>query len=241
MTIYGFTMEDGADAMWALYGSAIRIGQNLGLNRLEAEERGKTWPPLWSTRMQREMGRRVWWTFAALDWSHASSHGGIYCIHPSQNFTALPANLDDDRLDDDGAELPLDVYTPISMQIFRFKFVTLYREVTDHMATRKIPSYPFIMRMDSELMISAHGLPSHFKNPDKLPLDMPNQVSFDVVKLADTPARRRLDIHQPHSQHPACASAPLILPARVPRQTVHDIQGTLCASVPRRAAPHRAC
>lgn len=75
MTVYGFGMEDGADATWALYGSAIKIGQNLGLNRLEEEASDKTWAPLWSSRLQREIGRRVWWTFVCLDWSHAVAHG----------------------------------------------------------------------------------------------------------------------------------------------------------------------
>lgn len=32
------------------------------------------------------------------------------------------------------------------MQIFRIKFVHLYREITDHMATYKTPQFPFIKK-----------------------------------------------------------------------------------------------
>lgn len=79
-------------------------------------------------------------------------------IHPSQNLTALPANLDDDQLEDpDAVPQPMSVYTvslscsarsdmkPISMHILRFKFVQLYREITDYMASRHTPSYSFIL------------------------------------------------------------------------------------------------
>jgi hypothetical protein len=75
MTIYGFGMEDGADATWALLGTAVKIAQNLGMNRLEAEAADKVWSPVWNTRLRREMGRRVWWTFVSLDWAHAIAHG----------------------------------------------------------------------------------------------------------------------------------------------------------------------
>ena len=34
---------------------------------------------------------------------------------------------------------------PISMQICRIKFVELYRQITDHMASRSTPSYSFIL------------------------------------------------------------------------------------------------
>jgi hypothetical protein len=75
MTIYGFAMEDGGDGTWTLCGTAIKIAQNLGLNRLEAEGPGKDWGEKWNSRLKREMARRVWWTFVSLDWAHAMAHG----------------------------------------------------------------------------------------------------------------------------------------------------------------------
>lgn len=112
MTVYGFGLEDGADATWALCGSAIKIAQNLGLNRLEAEAPGKVWSPLWRSRLRRELGRRLWWTFVALDWSNAIAHGSTYQVVPMQNLCALPSNLRDDQLEDDDAVAePLTVYT----------------------------------------------------------------------------------------------------------------------------------
>lgn len=112
MTVYGFGLEDGADATWALCGSAIKIAQNLGLNRLQEEAPGKVWSPLWRSRLRRELGRRVWWTFVALDWSNAIAHGSTYQVVPMQNLSALPSNLRDDQLEDDDAVAePLSVYT----------------------------------------------------------------------------------------------------------------------------------
>jgi len=75
LTVYGFAMDDGGDGTWTLCGAAIKIGQNLGLNRLEAEGKNKDWDPQWNSLLKREMARRVWWTFVSLDWSHAISHG----------------------------------------------------------------------------------------------------------------------------------------------------------------------
>lgn len=150
-------------------GAAIKIAQNLGLNRLEAETPDKTWAPVWASRLKREIGRRLWWTFVALDWSHAIAHGSTYCIHPAQNLTVFPSNLRDDELDDpDAAPQPMSVYTPISMQIFRFQFVQVYREITDHMAAHPDPPYTFIEAMHEKIVDLASTLPDHFRRPERL-------------------------------------------------------------------------
>lgn len=47
------------------------------------------------------------------DWSHALAHQGTYSIHPSQNHTSLPANIDDaDLVEADVIQSkPLNVHT----------------------------------------------------------------------------------------------------------------------------------
>ncbi|KAL1410680.1 hypothetical protein Q8F55_004699 [Vanrija albida] len=197
MTIYGYGMEDGADATWALCGSAIKIAQNLGLNRLEAEEAGKVWTALWDTRLRREIGRRVWWCFVSLDWAHAIAHGSSYSVHPSQNLTALPANLEDDQLEDPAAvPHPLSVYTPINMHIFKCKFVTLYREITDHMMAHATPSYAFILAMDDSIIDLARSLPRHFQDPMHLPADADPAVVTDSIFLSITANTRLVRLHR---------------------------------------------
>ncbi|WOO85297.1 putative transcriptional regulatory protein [Vanrija pseudolonga] len=197
MTIYGYGMEDGADATWALCGSAIKIAQNLGLNRLEAEEPGKVWTALWGSRLKREIGRRVWWCFVSLDWAHAIAHGSSYSVHPSQNMTALPANLDDTQLEDPTAiPHPLSVCTPINMHIFKCKFVTLYREITDHMTIHKTPSYSFILAMDDSIIDLARSLPPHFQNTMHLPIDASPALVTDSIFLSITANTRLVRLHR---------------------------------------------
>lgn len=68
-----------------------------------------------------------------LDWSHATAHNGCYSIHPSQNFTNFPSNVDDNDLQEGNPVVskPMDVHTDTSFTICRLKFVALYRELVD--------------------------------------------------------------------------------------------------------------
>lgn len=68
-----------------------------------------------------------------LDWSLATAHNACYSIHPSQNFTDFPANVDDNDLQDNQPinARPLDQHTDTSFTICRLKFVALYRELVD--------------------------------------------------------------------------------------------------------------
>ena len=42
------------------------MSRNLGLNRLgvESDAGGRKWPERWRTPVQREIGRRIWWSLA---------------------------------------------------------------------------------------------------------------------------------------------------------------------------------
>lgn len=42
------------------------MSRNLGLNRLgvEGDAAGRKWPDRWRTPVQREIGRRIWWSLA---------------------------------------------------------------------------------------------------------------------------------------------------------------------------------
>ena len=59
----------------------IQIAQNLGLSRLGGESGPQTvWPTRWQSLIKREIGRRVWWNLAYLDWSYAQAHQMSYCV-----------------------------------------------------------------------------------------------------------------------------------------------------------------
>ncbi|EEB97961.1 hypothetical protein MPER_02620, partial [Moniliophthora perniciosa FA553] len=85
---------------WALLGSAIKIAQNLGLSELGSEADSKSWGCSWNSLIKRETARRIWWNLIFNDWSNAAAHHGAYSIHPTQNRTALPANVNDADLVD---------------------------------------------------------------------------------------------------------------------------------------------
>ncbi|KAF9444653.1 hypothetical protein P691DRAFT_736145 [Macrolepiota fuliginosa MF-IS2] len=125
--------HDESDSQWALTGAAIKIAQNLGMSRLGNETGTRQYPPEWRSSIRREVGRRIWWCLVSHDWSHALAHQGTYSIHPSQNHTSLPANIDDNDLveADVVQSKPLNVHTEMSSFLCRLRFVDIYRQMVD--------------------------------------------------------------------------------------------------------------
>jgi hypothetical protein len=57
---------DGTQTLFALLGAAIKIAQNMGLSSLGREEQDdnharRNWVGRWTSLVQREVGRRIWW------------------------------------------------------------------------------------------------------------------------------------------------------------------------------------
>ncbi|WVQ86192.1 hypothetical protein IAT38_008360 [Cryptococcus sp. DSM 104549] len=103
MGVYQYNTDLAADSHWSLLGSAIKIAQSLGLQRLGSEDQPSTaWPAAWRDPARRDVGRRIWWNLVYLDWSFAPSYGWTYCIHPSQNLAALPSNINDIEVENEG-------------------------------------------------------------------------------------------------------------------------------------------
>jgi hypothetical protein len=109
ISVYAYNVDEQADAAFALVGTAIKIAQNLSLNRLDDKrfmEKEVAKNRLASggrdtgevSLLQIELSKRVWWYLIWLDWSHALSHGGSYSIHPAHNSTNLPSNINDEDL-----------------------------------------------------------------------------------------------------------------------------------------------
>ncbi|KAG7086142.1 hypothetical protein E1B28_002101 [Marasmius oreades] len=126
MGIYQQNIGD-SDSHWALLGSAIKIAQNLGIDRLGTEYDRKTYLGPWKSVVRREVGRRVWWNLIHNEWSNAATHHGSYSIIPSQNRTGLPLNVNDIDLQDDFGPIeqaPHTKYTEMTYSLMRFRIQT---------------------------------------------------------------------------------------------------------------------
>ncbi|KAL0574523.1 hypothetical protein V5O48_007438 [Marasmius crinis-equi] len=150
MGIYQQNLDD-SDSHWALLGSAIKIAQNLGLARLGSESDSKNYAGPWKSVVRREVARRVWWNLVYGDWSHAASRNGIYVVHPLQNRTGYPPNIDDNDLVDGEPlkEAPSTHVTQMTYSLTRFRFVEIYRQIVDNMENPM--GYGFIVDTDLRL------------------------------------------------------------------------------------------
>ncbi|THU93548.1 hypothetical protein K435DRAFT_189601 [Dendrothele bispora CBS 962.96] len=157
---------DEADSHWALLGSAIKIAQNLGISRLGSESENRKYTGLWKSLVKRETGRRVWWSLIFDDWSHAAAHNGAYSVHPSQNHTALPANINDTDLVEGQPlrEMPETQYTEMTLSRTRYRFVDLYRQIVDNMQSPSSSGYGFILEMDVKLRKMQEEVPLYFQD-----------------------------------------------------------------------------
>lgn len=129
MGIYQNCYQKQADAHWALLGTAIKVAQNLGCNSIDADGYVEPVRHYLQTPADREIARRIWWNFLWLDWSHATSHRGLYSANPDQNHTLLPTNVIIEN--NNVIETNSDEYTSILYTIFRMRYVDIHRQVVD--------------------------------------------------------------------------------------------------------------
>lgn len=142
------------------------MSQGLGLSRLGAEQQSVDGKPLpmwtgrWSSLIQREVGRRIWWNLVFLDWVMAPSYNYTTSIQADQSEvsnvetaradvlvkTALPANIDDEDIID-GQPLkpkPMHVRTGISFQLARLKFAEIAHRQIWQANNNSHPPYSFM-------------------------------------------------------------------------------------------------
>jgi hypothetical protein len=68
---------DSSDQMTVLVNAAVRIAQCLGLHRIPDEPEASL---DWSTVVQREVGRRIWWKLVELDY-HSMPYTGTLSMY----------------------------------------------------------------------------------------------------------------------------------------------------------------
>ncbi|KAJ3856152.1 hypothetical protein EV368DRAFT_61903 [Lentinula lateritia] len=199
---------DEADSHWALLGSAIKMAQNLGISRLGSESDNKTYTGIWTSVIKREVARRIWWSLIFNDWSHAAAHNGAYSIHPSQNHTGFPANINDVDLVD-GFPLkvrPIMEYTEMTLSLTRFRFVGIYREIVDNMQSPT--GYDFVTEIDAKIRKLQAEVPRYFEEynlntPDNSASPPPYNPAQNVKQLELTLCllmgeTRQLRLHRPY-------------------------------------------
>ncbi|KAJ7492254.1 fungal-specific transcription factor domain-containing protein [Mycena latifolia] len=182
---------DESDAHWALMGTAIKIAQNLGISRLGSEGEPRQYSAAWRSVIKREIARRVWWLLIWADWSNAAAHHGTYSIHPSQNHTGLPANINDNDLADGRpfTPQPPHTYTEMTFSLCRLRFVELYRQIVDNMEAPA--GYGFVVDIDRKISNTILELPSHFRGPG------PAVKGFELTLALIMGETRRLRLHRP--------------------------------------------
>ncbi|KAG7091599.1 hypothetical protein E1B28_010619 [Marasmius oreades] len=213
MGIYQQNLGD-SDSHWALLGSAIKIAQNLGVDRLGHESDKRIYPAPWKSVVRREVGRRVWWNLIHNEWSNAAAHSGAYAIIPSQNYTGLPLNINDIDLDEEEEEsgggsnrlvqpAPHNQYTEMTYSLIRFRFVEIHRQIVD--TVEKNPIHPggagwrpsFIAETDARVLTMLKELPAAFalQSGERSVIKGLKNIEYTVSLITGEALRMRL--HRP--------------------------------------------
>ncbi|KAF7347512.1 Nucleus protein [Mycena venus] len=187
---------DESDTHWALMGTAIKIAQNLGISRLGSEGEPRQYSAAWRSVVKREVARRVWWMLIWDDWSNAAAHHGTYAIHPSQNHTGFPANINDCDLADDRPFVSQSqhTYTEMTFALCRFRFVEVYRQIVDNMQAPT--GYGFVLDIDRKISSMISELPKHFEfGPAPAPAVAIKKFELTLALIMGE--TRRLRLHRP--------------------------------------------
>lgn len=132
------------------------------------------------------------------DWSHAAAHNGTYAVHPSQNHTGFPANVNDADIVDGQllCEQPLEVYTEMSFSLTRLRFVSLYREIVDEMNSPTGTGYSFVTEMDMRLERKLDEVPIYF-GVSHAGMDIGGVKGLELTLGLIMGETRRLRLHRP--------------------------------------------
>ncbi|UPL02677.1 hypothetical protein LCI18_013611 [Fusarium solani-melongenae] len=115
----------------ALFSRAITMARELGLHCIDSP-RQIFGSRSGFTKLEAEVGRRIWWYLCSTDWILAGlsgTLGGAYTIHPSQMAVHEPQNIDDEDCID-GEEIvgrPMDQPTCMSYFLERIRFAEIFR------------------------------------------------------------------------------------------------------------------
>ncbi|WVQ76504.1 hypothetical protein IAR50_006173 [Cryptococcus sp. DSM 104548] len=172
------------NAARSLLGTAIKMAISLGMSRIPDE--GQHVAP--QGIVERELGRRLWWSLVTQDAYTASNSGFTYLINLSHASTSLPSNLDDDEILPPPHFLPrpFDEMTTSTYHITKVDFALVVRSFID-VVNKDFPnaSYEGIMSLDRQFRQVYASLPAPLR-PD---LPQPFELSHTGSKRYLLPQR----------------------------------------------------
>ncbi|KAL0244075.1 hypothetical protein I308_105338 [Cryptococcus tetragattii IND107] len=166
--------KNRVNAARSLLGTAIKMAISMGMSRIPDES--ALYDP--AGAIERELGRRLWWSLVSQDAYTASNSGFTYLINLSHASTGLFANLDDDEIRPSGfhsPSKPLSETTTATYHILKIDFALVVRHFIDAVNV-DFPnaSYEAIMELDRQFRQVYDSLPAAFR-PD---LPQPFELSY---------------------------------------------------------------
>ncbi|KIR37492.1 hypothetical protein I352_00809 [Cryptococcus deuterogattii MMRL2647] len=166
--------KNRVNAARSLLGTAIKMAISMGMSRIPDES--ALYDP--AGVIEREIGRRLWWSLVSQDAYTASNSGFTYLINLSHASTGLFANLDDEEIRPSGfhsPSKPLSEVTTATYHILKIDFAIVVRHFIDAVNV-DFPnaSYEAIMELDRQFRQVYDSLPAPFR-PD---LPQPFELSY---------------------------------------------------------------
>ncbi|WVF66271.1 hypothetical protein IAT40_001011 [Kwoniella sp. CBS 6097] len=157
----------------SLLGTAIKMAISMGLSRIPDEATLDDPDGV----IERELGRRLWWSLVCQDAYTASNSGFTYSINLSHSSTGLFANVEDDDILGGSAyhSNPLEVVTSSTFHICKIQFALVVRGFIDAInAHFPDAAYDDIMALDQRFRQAYNALPPRLR-PD---LAQPFELSY---------------------------------------------------------------
>ncbi|KHN95724.1 Zn(2)-C6 fungal-type DNA-binding domain protein [Metarhizium album ARSEF 1941] len=160
-------MEASSIRTRSLISTSIAMARDLGLHRIDGPGKKPSSLGL-DLEMDIEIGRRLWWDLASIDWLLAflpGSHAGMYAIHPQHMAVNKPRIV---RGDNHGAASPeeRDEQSDLSCFLERIRLAEISRQHVDVCPLSKTKTkadyYQEVVRHDARLKQYQRELPPFF-------------------------------------------------------------------------------
>ncbi|KAH7311754.1 hypothetical protein B0I35DRAFT_71783 [Stachybotrys elegans] len=190
---------------------AIGIGRELGLHRIDYRQNAVDPSAGYQLTVKAEIGRRVWWFLAMLDWTLSQYSGpleGVISIHPSHMAVRKPLNINDEDIIEGQPvfEKPPNQLTTTSYLLQRIRFAETFLEPLNSgwstLATGDTMDYSSILEMDQKIQDFIRELPPFFSINSKeirvIPNSMPaSHANLECHAMTMVAHRHRCKIHLP--------------------------------------------
>jgi hypothetical protein len=195
--ILGFSNDQAV-----LLGSALKIAQSLGLQRLgpelddTASINGE--PPVGHIRdkiISREVGRRLWSQLSIQDW-FSIPFSEMYSIKALHVSTTEPRNYDDETM----LPLPQSVPTDVSYGNYLFEVAILMPQVHDAIASSNTlyTKYEQVLAYDAKMRsLATEGMPKFFSIRENIEVGWPAFIPWARRSLTICFAHKIIMIHRP--------------------------------------------